>query len=453
MTSTPIFLLDSKGLTAWKKTASTFAKGVVETQKFTAAEHTSCVIADVKTGKPAMVLCGVGEVLNRWSMAHLPAVLPAGEYALQSLPKSAPMTDMVLGWELACYSFSEFKKDSKTYPTMEIPAGVDNKRLDAQKEAVVLARNLINLPANHLGPNDLANHAKALAAEHKAKCSVIVGEDLLKKNYPTIYTVGAAGHQPPQLIDIRWGNPKHEKITLVGKGVCFDTGGLNIKTGNYMALMKKDMGGAAHVLALAHIIMALKLPVCLRVLVPAVENSISDEAMRPSDVVKTRKGITVEIGDTDAEGRLILCDALAEADSEKPALIIDCATLTGAARVALGAEIPAFFTPDDSLAKTIDAASAKQSDPLWRLPLWEPYREQLKSHVADTNNISSGGYGGAITAALYLKSFVEHTKAWVHVDMMAWNVRTRPGRPIGGDVQGLFALLDVVEGRSRKAKR
>lgn len=443
--SVPIYLLDSKEFTAWKKSASAYEKNIVAHTDFAAKEHHVCVIPDAKTGKPASVLCGVEYPLNRWSMAHLPDKLPKGDYALASVPAKTNTTDLVLGWELACYRFDAFKKPYKSeWPQLDIPKGCDEKRLDALREAVVMIRNLVNLPASHLGPTELADAARNLAKEHKAKCTVFAGDKLLKENYPTVHMVGRASTNPPHLIDIRWGKKSNPRITLVGKGVCFDTGGLNIKTGDYMKLMKKDMGGAAAVLGLAHSIMALKLPVCLRVLVPAVENSIDGNAFRPSDIVKTRKGISVEVGDTDAEGRLILCDALAEADSEKPDLLIDCATLTGAARVALGTDIPAFFTPDDKLADKLAKASTNQADPIWRLPLYEPYRDLLKTYAADTNNTSSGP-GGAITAALFLKSFVEHTKSWVHVDMMAWNVRTRAGRPMGGEAQAIYALLEVVE--------
>ena len=314
----------------------------------------------------------------------------------------------------------------------------------SMSNSIFWARDLINTPANDMHPAALAEEAVAWAKEHKANVHVIKGEALLKANYPMVYTVGKAAAIPPHLVDISFPRKGAPKITLVGKGVCFDSGGLDIKPSGNMKLMKKDMGGVACVLALARTIIELKLPVQLRVLLPIVENAIAGNAMRPLDIVPTRKGITVEIGNTDAEGRLILCDALFEADSETPDLLIDCATLTGAARAALGTEIPAFFTNDDTLATHLMAESTSHCDPLWRLPLWKNYRKQLDTPTADLSNDPDSAFGGAITAALYLQEFVSKTPSWLHIDMMAWNVSGKPGRPQGGEAMAVRALYALI---------
>jgi leucyl aminopeptidase len=312
-----------------------------------------------------------------------------------------------------------------------------------------MARDLITTPSADMGPAELAAAAQDLAKAHKARVKVIVGDDLLKQNYPMIHAVGRASARAPRLIDLVWGSERDPKVTLVGKGVCFDTGGLDLKPSTGMLMMKKDMGGAATVLAVAAMVMAASLPVRLRVLIPAVENSVSGNAFRPMDVVPTRKGITVEIGNTDAEGRLILCDALFEGGSEKPAMMIDCATLTGAARVALGPDLPALFCNDDDLADALIAAGEQITDPMWRMPLFSNYRRLLDSKVADINNVSSGAFGGAITAALYLKEFVPDGVPWAHFDMMAWNNTSRPGRPEGGEAQAARAIFNAIEQRFR----
>jgi leucyl aminopeptidase len=298
-----------------------------------------------------------------------------------------------------------------------------------------------------MGPPDLAAASEAVAAEHGATCKVISGDALLAQNLPAIHAVGRAASRPPCLIDLTWGEADAPKVTLVGKGVCFDSGGLDIKPASAMLLMKKDMGGAAHALALGQAVMALNLPVRLRVLIAAVENSISADAFRPGDILPTRKGITVEVGNTDAEGRLVLCDALALAEEDAPDLLIDFATLTGAARVALGPELPALFTPDDDLARDLADAAAAEADPLWRLPLWRPYAEWLASPIADTNNVSDGGFAGAITAALFLQKFVDPARAWAHLDLYAWIASAKPGRPKGGEAMTLRACLAAIERR------
>ncbi|MEM6432598.1 MAG: leucyl aminopeptidase family protein, partial [Cyanobacteria bacterium P01_D01_bin.115] len=299
-------------------------------------------------------------------------------------------------------------------------------------------------PANDMGPSDLAEAARVLAVTYDADVTVTQGPDLEAQNYPMIYAVGKASTTPPCLIDLRWGDVDAPKVTLVGKGVCFDSGGLDLKPAKGMLMMKKDMGGAAQVLGVATMIMKLHLPVYLRVLIPAVENSVAGNAMRPLDVLPTRKGITVEVGNTDAEGRLVLADALWEASGEQPELLVDFATLTGAARVALGTELPAFFSNQPKIVQSLETAMAAATDPLWNLPLHRPYRDLLSSKVADLSNISSGSFGGAITAALFLQEFVKPETTWIHIDVMAWNVRNLPGRPEGGEAMGMRAIFELI---------
>jgi leucyl aminopeptidase len=313
---------------------------------------------------------------------------------------------------------------------------------------VALVRDLENQPANHMMPQHLAVAAEQLARTFEADFSEIVGEALLEQNYPAIHAVGRASAHAPRLLKLQWGKPEHPAVTLVGKGVCFDTGGLDIKPSQYMRLMKKDMGGAAHVLGLARLIMQLQLPVHLRVLIPAVDNAIGGDAFRPGDILATRAGKSVEVDNTDAEGRLVLCDALADAVSHKPDLLLDFATLTGAARVALGTEIPVFFSNNQALTAKLQAVSAEAEELIWNLPLHRPYFEQLKSGCADLTN-SGGSYGGAITAALFLNEFVPESIPWAHFDVMAWNTRERAGRPVGGEAMGLFAVYHYLEATCR----
>jgi len=356
-----------------------------------------------------------------------------------------------IGWGLACYKFEAYKKTKSTPPALVISKGANKKRIEALVTGVDLARNLVNIPANDMGPVELEKTAKALASNHKADIEVIKDKDLIKNNFPLVFEVGKASTRRPRLLDLRWGNKKHPKITLVGKGVCFDTGGLDIKPSQFMLTMKKDMGGAAHVLGLSHIIMSLKLPVCLRVLIPAVENSISGNAYRPGDIIKSRKGLSVEIGNTDAEGRLVLADALTYASEEKPELIIDFATLTGAARIALGYDLPALFANKDKTADEIKKLSARDEvgDPVWPLPLWQPYRKDLDSPIAD---ISSTGKGpaGATNAALFLQEFIGPDIEWIHMDVYAWEQTGKPGRPQGGADTGLRAIFAFLEKRYGK---
>ena len=370
-------------------------------------------------------------------------VLPAGTYRFANAPHDARLA--TLAFALGAYQFSRYRKAEPRNVRLVVPDGVDGDDITRIAEGVTLARDLINTPSNDLGPDELEAAARALAEKHGAGFDVTRG-NALAKEFPLIQAVGMGSPRAPRLIDITWGKASDPKITLVGKGVCFDTGGLDIKNDAGMLNMKKDMGGAATALGLAHMIMSRKLKVRLRVLIPAVENSISGTSFRPRDIYTSRKGITVEIGNTDAEGRLVLADALALADAENPALIADFATLTGAARVALGPELPAMFTDDDALAAELASAGVAEHDPLWRLPLWQPYAAMLDSKVADTNNVSSGGQGGAITAALFLRKFVA-AKSWLHLDIFAWNTAAKPGRPEGAELQTARALYAMLTKR------
>ncbi len=442
----PITVLRAASLAKFLAGQSASLRRWVKETGFDASPDTLLAVPGADGGL-SRVLIGVGSAETPWTYASLREKLPAGSYAFDaSLPQAAG-TRAALGWALSAYAFTRYKTVKERPRALVWPKGADRGHVERTAEATFLVRDLINTPANDLGPAELATEARKLAKRHRAQFSVIVGDALLKKNYPTIHAVGRASTRAPRLIDIRWGRASDPKVTLVGKGVCFDTGGLDLKGSGNMLLMKKDMGGAAQTLGLAAMIMGAKLRVRLRVLVPAVENSVSGNAMRPLDVIRTRKGLTVEIGNTDAEGRLILCDALAEADREEPALIVDCATLTGAARVALGPDMPALFTNDDKVADALMAASQSESDPLWRLPLWPGYRATLDSKVADLNNISDGPFAGAITAALYLERFVSNKRAWIHIDMMGWNPGPRPGRPRGGEAQGMRALFRLIAER------
>ena len=382
-----------------------------------------------------------------WDVGALATRLPAGTWKLADTASLSP-TDAAVAIGLGSWRFERYKaKKGKPGPKIVWPQGADKVRATAIVEAISLARDLITTPSSDMGPAELAAAAQALAKQHKAKISVIVGDDLLKKNYPMVHAVGRASARAPRLIDLTWGKESDPRVTLVGKGVCFDTGGLDLKPASGMLNMKKDMGGAATMMAVAAMVMACKLPVRLRLLIPAVENSVSGNAFRPLDVVPTRKGITVEIGNTDAEGRLILCDALHEGAAEKPTIMVDCATLTGAARVALGTDLPALFCNDDTLADQLIAMGKDVTDPMWRMPLFRGYRRLLDSKIADINNAPGVAFGGAITAALYLQEFVPDDVPWAHFDMMAWNNTSRPGRPEGGEAQAARAIFATIEKR------
>ena len=373
---------------------------------------------------------------------RLSGLLPKGTYRFANEPHDTRLA--ALAFALGAYRFTRYRKTEDKKVQLALPAGVDGADLARIVEGVTLARDLINTPANDMGPAEMEAAARTLAERHGAAFSSIIGDDLLKQNFPLIHAVGRAADRAPRLIDIQWGDAAAPKVTLVGKGVCFDTGGLDLKPSSAMLIMKKDMGGAAATLALAHMIMDRKLPVRLRVLIPAVENAVSGAAFRPLDVYRSRKGLTVEIGNTDAEGRLVLADALALADEERPDLLVDIGTLTGAARVALGPDLPPFYADDEGLAADLASHAASENDPLWRLPLWRPYDTMLDSKVADVNNVSSGSFAGSLTCALFLNRFVEDAKSWLHLDVYAWTPSAKSARPEGGECQAARALYALL---------
>lgn len=380
---------------------------------------------------------------------RLATLLPPGLYRFAS-PLSGGLRAAelaALSWCLSAYRFERYKPATAEAPRLQCPDGVDLARVRRMHDGVRLARDLVNTPANDMGPDALESAVRELARRHGVEAATITGDELLKKNFPLIHAVGRAAEQPPRLVDFTWGAADAPKVTLVGKGVCFDTGGLDIKPSSAMLLMKKDMAGAATALALAHMIMDANLPVRLRVLVPIVENAIAGNAFRPGDVYPSRKGLNVEIGNTDAEGRLILADALALAAEEKPELMFDFATLTGAARVALGPDLPPFYTDDEALAAEISAAGSRVNDPVWRMPLWQPYDSLLDGKISQINNVSNGPFAGSITAALFLRRFVEGAGAWVHFDIYGWSPKTKPGSPEGGETQSARLLYDLLEAR------
>jgi leucyl aminopeptidase len=415
---------------------------------FSGAAGSLAALPDAKGGIAQWVL-GLGEGMDAFALATAAEKLPAGLYRLGDVPERCGGANAVLAWLMGGYGFDRYKKKTAKKARLLVPAGVDGEEISRIAESLFLGRDLVNTPANDMGPAELEGAVRALAKQHGAKITVVSGA-ALAKNYPLIAAVGQGSPRAPRLIELNWGKASAPLVTLVGKGVCFDTGGLDIKPSAGMLTMKKDMGGAACAMAVAGMVMGAKLNLHLRLLIPAVENSVSGAAMRPGDVFTSRKGLTVEIGNTDAEGRLILADALADADDQKPALLIDIATLTGAARAATGMELPPFFTDDEKLADDLVRIGGETQDPLWRLPLWRGYEDTLTSRVADLNNNPAYNYAGAITAALFLNRFVTRTRAWAHLDIPAWIDRARPGRPIGGEANGaraIYALLKERYGR------
>ena len=445
----PVRPLSAATLKDWLARQEKRVAAWVESNRFVGASGRTCLIP-APEGGIAEVLIGVAEEDDLWPYGALPSGLPEGDYRLiEDGLDEAAQGRAALGWALGAYAYSRYKSRERTPARLAWPGKADRGAVTRTAEAVYLVRDLINTPAGDMGPAELADAAERVGAAHGASVATIVGEALLQENYPAIHAVGRASERAPRLIDLRWGRTG-PKITLVGKGVCFDSGGLDIKSAANMKLMKKDLGGAAHVLGLAQMIMAAQLPVRLRLLIPAVENSISANAFRPLDVLRTRKGLTVEVGNTDAEGRLILCDALAEADRESPDLLIDCATLTGAARVALGPDLPALFSNHDPTAEALLRHGLAERDPLWRLPLFKPYRRGLDSKTADLNNIWDSPFAGAIVAALFLQEFVSASTPWAHLDLMAWNSTSRPGRPEGGEAMALRALYALIAERAAR---
>jgi len=398
------------------------------------------------TGGLAAVLVGCDEAdapgRDLFSAGRLPALLPRGVYRFANAAPDARLA--ALAFALGAYRFGRYHSEPGKEVRLEIPDGVDGGELSRIVEAVYLARDLINTPANDMGPGEIETAAHDLAARHGAEIGTHIDKEVLPEHFPLIHAVGRAAEQAPRLIDLTWGDEAAPKVTLVGKGVCFDSGGLDLKSEGTMHLMKKDMAGAASVLALAHMVMGRGLALRLRVLIPAVENAVSAKAFRPLDVYRSRKGLTVEIGNTDAEGRLVLADALALADEGRPDLLVDLGTLTGAARVALGPDLPPFYTDDEALAAALSRHAEAENDPLWRMPLWRPYDSMLESKVADLNNVSSTGFAGSIACALFLRRFVSKAKAWLHVDIYGWNPKTKPARPEGGECQAARALYALL---------
>jgi leucyl aminopeptidase len=443
-----LHVVDTKGFDAWFGGQPARARAAAEAGKFKGkAGEFALLPGDGADDWSAAVGVKDAATLGPWDLAAAVAKLAAGTYRLAG---GKPGT-AALGWLLAHYKFDRYLSEKKPVDQRVLltsdPASIDGAVRLAQASALV--RDLVNTPAEDMGPAELAAAAEAQAAEFGAKVAIVQGE-ALKDGYPAVHAVGRAAEKAPRLIDLSWGDPAHPRLAIVGKGVCFDSGGLDIKPASGMALMKKDMGGAAHALALARLVMQAKLPVRLRLLIPAVENAIAGNAFRPGDILRTRKGVSVEIGNTDAEGRLILCDALAAAQEDSPDLILDFATLTGAARVALGPELPALFANDDALADGILAAGGEVADPMWRLPLWEPYRDMIKSEIADINNAGEGGFAGSITAALFLAKFVDAGTPWAHLDLFAWQPSAKPGRPKGGEAMTLRAAWRYLESRYRR---
>jgi leucyl aminopeptidase len=442
--SCPIWLVTTE---TWARVAETLpapARAFARAQGFDAKAGSHCLLPDAD-GALRGVAFGLNGATAKRTDPFLPGrlamLLPEGVYRFETTPGDPALA--TLAWLLGAYRFNRYRNRPAKMARLVTPQGVDTEEVTRIADAVAMGRDLVNIPANDLGPDGIETAARQVAEKHRASFTSIIGDDLIKQNFPMIHAVGRASARPPRLIDVVWGRENAPKVTLVGKGVAFDTGGLNIKTESSMLLMKKDMGGAAAALAAAEMAMAARLDLRLRVLIPAVENAISGSSFRPGDVLRSRKGLTVEIANTDAEGRLILADALTLADEENPQLVIDFATLTGAARTALGADLPPFYTEDDALAADIARLGTAVNDPVWRMPLWPPYMSQLESKIADTNHVA-GPMAGSITAALFLSRFVTAARAHVHFDIYAWNPSTKPGRPEGGEVQGarlVYALL------------
>jgi leucyl aminopeptidase len=412
---------------------------------FEAAPGSFALLSDT-AGKLVRVLAGVDPRDPLTALAALPCSLPEANYHLAAEGVLIDPAMAALGWALGAYQFNRYRQPKRAPAKLAITAA-ELQQLAPLVQATAQVRDLVNTPTEDMGPQQLADAIKQLGKTYKAKVRDWVGDELLKANFPTIHAVGRASHRAPQLIELSWGKASDPKLVVIGKGVCFDTGGLDLKSSDGMRWMKKDMGGAAHAIALAGLIMQAKLPVRLTLLIPAVENAVAGNAMRPGEVITTRAGHTVEIDNTDAEGRLVLCDALAYGAEQQPELIIDFATLTGAARVALGPDLPALFANDDVIAAALLAASRKVNDPLWQLPLWQPYRRMLDSYLADFANAGPSRHAGAITAALYLERFVPEGMPWLHLDTYAWNDADRPGRPRGGEAMGLRAVFAFLQNR------
>jgi leucyl aminopeptidase len=450
--ATLLHLVDKAGFEEWLKRQRERVRQAMRAQGFTGEAAQVAILPGEREEWAAVLGVAKPEALGEWCLAKAAETLPEGSYKLAEGGPGAA----VLGWLLAHYRFDRFKQDKKAKGPRVLMTGEPARIEEAVRlaEATALVRDLVNLPAGDLGPAELEAAAEAVAKVGDVKLRVTSGAKLAEE-YPMIHAVGAAAikERAPRLIEFEWGRPDHPRIAIIGKGVCFDTGGLDIKPSSGMRLMKKDMGGAAHALALAQLIIANRLPVRLHLLVPAVENAVSAAATRPGDVLRSRKGLTVEIGNTDAEGRLILGDALTRAVEEKPELILDFATLTGAARVALGPDLPALFANDDSLAADLLAGGESVGDPLWRMPLWQAYEELFASDIADFANAGETPFAGAVTAALFLQKFVPAETPWAHLDTFAWRTSAKPGRPKGGEALGLRAAWTMLQRRYAQVKR
>ncbi len=438
----PLYIIDKKAYQPW------FVQQTSQVQnwlKQTSYKDDGISLIPNNQGELEQVIFVVAQLEHHFSCGDLIKQLPEGKYLLKA--EEHYQDAICFSWLVGSYQFNRYKKREQKLPTLSVASQSTVNKALIYAEATALTRDLINTPAADMMPENLGESAVSMAKRFGGQVTQIIGDDLLTENYPTIHAVGRASVHAPRLIDLTWGDKNHPKVTLVGKGVCFDSGGLDLKPAAGMRNMKKDMGGSAHVLGLAQLIMAHNLPINLRVLIPAVENAVSNNAFRPGDIITTRQGITVEIDNTDAEGRLVLCDALTEAENDRPELLIDFATLTGAMRVALGTELPGFFSTNDDVAAGITIAGSTISDPVWRMPLHDAYKDMLKSQIADMTNCSTTPFGGAITAALYLQEFVSDKTDWVHFDVMAFNVRHLSGRPLGGEAFGIRAVFDYLKNR------
>ncbi|MFS8137388.1 MAG: leucyl aminopeptidase family protein [Thermomonas sp.] len=439
----PLHLVQREAYADWRASQPAAVQAWLDAQQFDGSAGTAMAWAD-GDGHLAGAVLGIGDPLDPFSYAHAPFALPAGDWQAAVDADAATANALQLGWGMGCYRFTRYK--AATRGPARLVANVDSACFDLLA-ACTRVRDLVNTPTEHMGPDELEAVSREIATAHGADITVIAGDDLLTQNYPAIHAVGRASHRAPRLIELQWGDAAHPHIAIVGKGVCFDSGGLDLKSAAGMRNMKKDMGGSAHAIALAELIMARKLPLRITLLVAAVENSIGPNAFRPGEVIATRKGVSVEIDNTDAEGRLVLCDALSRAGELQPALVMDFATLTGAARIALGPDLPALYSNDDAVANAWLDAGQRCRDPLWRMPLWRPYLRYLTSGIADLANGSSSTMAGSVTAALYLERFVADSQPWAHLDVYAWNDSDRAGKPTGGEAQALRAAFAMLQER------
>jgi leucyl aminopeptidase len=444
--ATPITVVDAISFPTLASTLPVATARWLETVGFRGAADSHALVP-AADGSLQQVFAGVAHAMDPFALAALPAVLPEGTYRMASQGVTVPTDLAAMSWALGEYAFDRYKSRHSTPARLALQASPAAERGLAQASAITMTRDLVNTPAEHMGPAELTKAAQAIAKRHGATVRQTQGEALLKQNFPAIHAVGRASSRAPRLIELNWGKPKHPRLSIVGKGVCFDSGGLDIKPADGMRQMKKDMGGAAHALGLAELVMQYKLPVRLQVLIPAVENAIAGNAYRPGDVIKNRSGVQIEIGNTDAEGRVILSDALAYACESRPELVIDLATLTGAARIALGPQLPALFCRQMASARQLVDLGLQLEDPLWHMPLWAPYKSGIESTVGDIVNTGRNAMAGAINAALFLEHFVPQNQDWLHIDLFAWNDIARAGRPVGGEAQTLRTLLVYLERR------